>query len=243
MYSSPSSHSRYFVITSDYLAPLALILISMVSVYLLFFSPLFAAQVFLCERDSKPCGASPVAAELTRYSGHNLFLLDEAGLQASLTASDPTLSAVQTTKILPHTLRVELTSERAAFALQLVGSDQFVLLDSNLRSLSVASGKPGVPSLLVTSLPPFALGQPIGGEIAPAASLGLQIMASSVSPKSMRYAAGVLEITLESGRIALLSPTGDAARQLSLLQAVLGDRTILEGVATIDVRYAQPILK
>jgi len=50
-------------------------------------------------------------------------------------------------------------------------------------------------------------------------------------------------LALDSGKIAIFTPKKDELVQLRALQTILTDATILEGVNTIDVRFARPVLR
>jgi hypothetical protein len=52
-----------------------------------------------------------------------------------------------------------------------------------------------------------------------------------------------IEILLDSGVLAILTPKKDESIQLRSLQAILQEVTISKGVHTIDVRFSQPVLR
>lgn len=235
--------SRYLVITSSYLLPALLTALSLVGVYLLFYSPIFRLQEFVCQIDTSPCAPGPTTAELERLRGQNIFLFKEESLTNHLTSGDFSLAKVQVEKVYPNKLTLTLTTYKQAIVVKSTTHSEYLVLDERRRVLTVTASPPPVPILEVTELPPAQIGQTLESELDLAVASALLVKGASLPVKRMLYEEKLLRLTLDSGSTALLDPSGDMPRQIALLQAVLRDRTITKGVATIDVRYSQPVLK
>lgn len=235
--------SRYLVLTSDLVVPGIIITSVLAAAYLFLASPVFKLQAFKCELDYQPCQEGAITAEIDRLKGQNIFMFETHDLERRLTSSEFTVATVETRKILPSTLEVTLISVRPHFAVKQEGDERYVVLDEKRRVIGLRSEDPHVPVLFTKDLPPLQIGQPISGTIDQAIAAAEAVVAAFIPYTAHAYDNGLLRVTLEDGPVASIDPAGNVERQVGLLQAVLRDRTILEGIATIDVRYAQPILK
>lgn len=239
----PRTRSRYLVFTSEYLLPLVIVIFVSLVTYLCFFSPLLRIRTVSCLLDYSPCAEGVLTAELNRYKGKNLLLFDPAILKARLLEAQPTIGQVSVGKVLPSTLAVELYSVSPTYAIKQTGDSRYIVLDKEFRVIGLRELDPHLPFLEVALLPPVQIGSALTGLFLTALTAMSLTGEAFIPAENFTLRENVLEIKLEAGPVAVLSLTDELSPQISLLQALLRDPKILEGVTTVDVRYTQPILK
>lgn len=234
--------SKYLVITKEYLLPVLVTLGSVLTLYLVFFSPLFRIRQLTCVLDYAPCPESSLTVELNNYLGHNLFRLDSQALAALFVGSDSTIRQVEVSKRLPGELTVNFYSVYPSVAVRLESDPRFLVFDEQLRLIGVREQDPNVPVLLLATASTFQLGKRVEDELV-APLEAVQALATSL-PGVVRYEYQThLTLTLDSGITVLLDPAANPSVTVSRLQAVLKDHTIMQEVSIIDLRFAQVVVK
>lgn len=236
--------SRYLVITLDYLAPLLLVAGSLLTWWLVFYSPIFAVKKIDCELDFDPCQNPHILTELDKYLGMNLLRFNSAQLKSRLTGADFTIRQVEIGQSLPGTLLVSLQSVYPTVAARLKNQAQWVYFDDRLRVIGQKSSDPNVPTLVLPELRELVVGEiPTQPDLIYALKLTRRLAEEINDISSVELSDSTIILTLPNGRRALLSVSGDETIQIHALQSILQNDTILTGVATIDVRFSQPVLR
>jgi len=237
--------SKYLVITLDYLLPLLVTLLVLFGTWLALFSPLFQVTNFECQQDFQPCDNPMILAELNKNLGENIFRFKSAFLIHKLTSGDYTIRTATVARILPNTLVVDLQSVYPTVALKLLsGGDEWLVLDTRFRVIGKRELDPNVPTVLVDTLPAFRAGQKLEDpNLLSACTLARTLSDQLPGVKTIELSGETIKLTLDSGKLALLTTTKDQLAQIHVLQAILSDSTITSGVGTIDARFAQPVLR
>ena len=236
---------KYFLLTSDLIVPLLVIVSVIFLLWIVLFSPVFVIQNIECQLDSRPCPTSSITAEIDKAKGINIFRFKSDSLTSRLTSADFTIRQVDIKKILPQTLHLELSSVYPVVALKLADSDDWVLFDDKLRVIRQYSQDPNVPTVIISTPLTLRVGEsPTDPELTNVLSLTRSLSTKIVGLKSLTLNNHTLTLTFtDAAYTALLSPTEDLDTQISSLQAILRNDTIKAGVRVIDVRFAQPVLK
>lgn len=236
---------KYFLITSDIVIPLLVIIFVLFCLWLTLFSSLFSIQTIECQLDSRPCPSSSITYEINSAIGFNIFRYDTKNLVNRLTSADFTVRKVDVAKKLPHTLHLELSSVYPVVALQLVGGNDWLIFDEQLRLINNHVTDPNVPTVIVPGPISLRIGvAPTDPELRSALTLARSLATTISDFKSLSLDNHNLILTFRSASYtAILSPSGDIDQQITSLQAILRNATINQGVRVIDVRFAQPILK
>ena len=239
--------SRYLVITRDIIIPVVTLLGILVSIWVIFFSRVFAISDIVCTADYKPCENGSVQVEVEKAKGNNLFRYDPRGLEERLAKGDFMIKSVKIDKKLPGTLEISTISVNPTVSFRLVGSSgSWVVCDDKGRVIGVRDNDPNVPTILVSSLLTVRVGQVLDGEkYQSAENLAVSLSKSSIEYTSIALLDEIsLSVGLKTGQTALLTTTRDIDTQLSALHAILLDATIKkETYKTIDVRFSQAILR
>ncbi len=248
MESAPVFHptrSKYILITTDYLLPLAICLGIIALGYLALFSPFFQIKTVTCTLDYQVCTDPSLLVELENQKGQNILRFRPERLESRLTSADFTVREAVITRSLPDTLNVQLQSVYPAVALKIVGEDTWIVLDPTLRVIGKRTSDPNVPAVIVPGTLTVTVGKrPEGDSVIKALELTLRLSSELVEVKTLTLVDdNTIEILLPTGLRALFTPRDDEVRQLRALQAVLADATILSGVRIIDVRFSQPVLR
>jgi len=131
-------------------------------------------------------------------------------------------------------------------ALQVSGDDPtWIIFDSSLRVIGARRIDPNVPSVVVQGPLTFIVGKvPTDANIISSLELAKRVSDELFAVKTITLIdADTIHLALDSGKIAIFTPKKDELVQLRALQTILTDATILEGVNTIDVRFARPVLR
>jgi len=97
-----SAPSKYFVATSQVLPQILVILFSLSSLYLLFFSPIFKITKVECYQDVETsCQNSFVIAAANDSLGNNLFRFDTQVALDRIRRGDPTIRSLEYKKFSP----------------------------------------------------------------------------------------------------------------------------------------------
>lgn len=237
--------SKYLVLTADYLLPFMIIAMVIGSVYILLYSNFFKITQITCNLDFEPCQNSAVLAELDKLKGQNIFKLQTQSISTVLTSGDYTIREAVFAKSLPGSLKVDLHSVYPVVALKIKDLDTWIALDSQYRVIKELSVNPNVPTVIVTGPLTLSMGKPVNDPlIKDALAMTDRLFKQLSSIKSVTLVdENRLDIELDSGKTAILTPKKDEAIQLRSLQAILQEVTISKGVRTIDVRFSQPVLR
>jgi cell division septal protein FtsQ len=237
--------SKYLVITADYILPFFLSALVIFLFYLAIFSPIFRVNQVTCTLDFGECSDPSVLAELDKLKGQNIFRLKPDGLRSKLTSGDFTIREVQMKKTLPDQVLIELQSVYPVAALQVLTDPTWVVLDPQFRVIATREDDPNVPTVIVPGPLSLTVGKPISDELLlHALKLSQRLSRELSSIKTITLIdANEIHIALDNGIMAILSPKLDETKQLKSLQAVLSGGTISKGIATIDVRFTQPVLR
>ena len=238
--------SRYYKITSDIVLPILTILSVIGVFFFVYFAPIFSIKEIICLSDYKPCANDNLLAELAKIKGQNLFIFDPSDLKAKLLRGDFMLKSVIVTKHLPSIIEIDTLSVNPSIAFQLISDpNTWVLCDELGRVISVRQISPNVPVILVDSLPSFRVGERLPGDKYQAAQkLTLAILDTKIDYKSVVLLDDTsLALKLNSGVSAIFTAAKSVSDQVSALQAILADGTIKHDYKTIDLRFAQAILR
>lgn len=237
--------SKYLVFTTDYILPCATITAVLTSIYILLYSNIFKISSITCNLDFEPCQNLVIVAELDKLKGQNIFKLQTQGVSTKLTSGDYTIRDAVFTKTLPGTLKVDLLSVYPVVAIKMKGLDTWIALDSQHRVIKELVSDPNVPTIIITGPLTLVLGKPVeDSKINAAIALTDRLYKHLPSIKSVTLVdENRIDVLLDSGKTAILTPKKDEAIQLRSLQAILQEVTISKGVRTIDVRFSQPVLR
>lgn len=238
--------AKYVKITLDIILPiLAIIVIGFVAWGVLF-SPLLAIRGIECLADYKPCQNENVVVELSKSKGENLLRFDEGPVINRLKSGDFMLQTVTIKRVLPGKLIVETFSVNPETAVQLSQEpNTWVVCDKDARVIKVTGDNPNVPTVTVEQLGVVRIGAKLQDPGLPEAlALATKLRDHNLVAKRLflvdqTTVAASLELTT-----VLFTTTRDAGQQVQALQAILADSTIKEEkYKTIDLRFAQPILR
>ena len=244
----PFHKSRYLVITENYLIPLGIIFLGFLSVYLLFFSPLFQVKQIACFRDQQPCQDPFILAEIKKYHSQNLFRFPQEELRSRLLQGNKTILQVKFSFHLPNQVRLDLVSTTPQLAIRLQSQPpRYLLIDQNFRPIMTTSSSANLPLIILDRPTHFQLGQVVTDP-------DLQFIfraaltVSQTLNQPLTFSLHQHDVYLDFDRFdfqARLSTQQDLERQLQLLQAVLSNVKMLEEqqIKLIDVRFTQPVLK
>lgn len=238
--------SKYFVATSQLLAPLLAIILSLTSLYILFFSSVFKITKVECYQDVMgTCQNEFVLAEASNAIGSNLFLSDTDTSIARIKSGDPTIRELEYQKVLPGTLILQIQSVYPTLALGTMAEESLLVLDSDWRIIKSTRDNPNVPIARYDKPLSLRVGEKISDE-----SLRTQLSACSkivnAIPGSNNCAISEdgLVVLLEDGKTnAIFTSSRSLDEQLSALHTVRTGVTISGSKVVIDVRYQQPIIK
>ncbi|MEI6690441.1 MAG: FtsQ-type POTRA domain-containing protein [bacterium] len=241
------AQSKYQKITMDVIIPILVLIFLGVWVWIVLYSQIFSIKQVDCIADYKPCQNENLMAEVEKAKGQNIFLYKTESLSAKLKQSNYMIKAVEIAKQLPGTMTVSTQSINPSVAVAVVGVDNsFVICDPDGRVINVVNSSPNVPIVLVQDIPQIHVGQLIQDEsIVNALKIALNLRDSNLKYSSISLVdSTTISIRLESGISALLATSKSASLQVAALQAILTDSTIKkESYHTIDVRFAQPVIR
>ncbi|MFZ2199178.1 MAG: cell division protein FtsQ/DivIB [Microgenomates group bacterium] len=237
--------SKYLVFTTQYIVPCIICLLIIFGFYLTFYSNLFVITDISCNLDFMPCDNPAILAELDKLKDQNIFTLKTTSVSSKFTSGDFTIRGSQITKELPGKLKVELESVYPVVALKIKDVSTWVALDDKYRVITQRDSDPNVPTVIVSGPLTLALGKPITSpDLLNALNLTRRLFEQLPSIKSITLVdENRLDVLLDNGKIAILTPKKDVPYQLRSLQAILQEVTISEGVRIIDVRFSQPVLR
>ena len=237
--------SKYLVFTADYLLPIFIITCVALSIYLMLYSQFFKIGSITCKLDYEPCENTVLLAELDKLKGQNIFKLQTQGIASKLTSGDYTIREAIFTKTLPGSLKVDLHSVYPVVALKIKDLETWIALDSKYRVIKELNIDPNVPTVIVTGPLTVVLGKTVEDPlIKEALAMTDRLFKQLPSIKSVTLIdENRIDVELDSGKTAILTPKKDEVIQLRSLQAILQEVTISKGVRTIDVRFSQPVLR
>ena len=238
--------SKYLVITYDILLPVMICLGVVALLYFVLFSSFFAVTSIHCVLDLEPCEDPSLLSELDKLKGQNIFKIVGDQVTTHLTSLDFTIREATLSKELPGSISLSLQSVYPVVALQVSGDDPtWIIFDSTLRVIGARRIDPNVPSVVVQGPLTFTVGKvPTDANIISSLELAKRVSDELFAVKTITLIdADTIHLALDSGKIAIFTPKKDELVQLRALQTILTDATILEGVNTIDVRFARPVLR
>lgn len=239
------SRSKYLVFTADYILPVLIIIGVITLLCVGLYSPIFKITKINCKLDYQECGDLSVVAELNKFKGKNIFTLSSDAVVSRLTSGDFTIREAHLSRELPGTLTLDLQSVYPSVALKVETDPTWVVLDPKLRVIGTRTIDPNVPTVVVPGPLTVTVGKPLTDEvIINALGLARRLADELFSVKTITLInEDTIELSLSGGRVAIFTPKKDEMAQLHRLQVVLSDDTIMGGVSTIDVRFAQPVLR
>lgn len=242
------SKSRYLTFTLDVILPILVLIAMGFGVWVVLYSHVFAIKQVVCQSDFRPCENGAVVAEANKELGNNIFRYDGDSLKAKLMSGDYMLSGVTITKHLPGTLEVELVSVNPSFALVLTtDNSSYVVCDQAGRVIGTRAEDPNVPLVQTTYLPVLRIGQVIPDQdLLQAGKLALALRQINIQATDLTLGEdGLVTLHLPSGlKVIMTTKSEGIDKELDTLQQALSDTTIKqEGKKTLDLRFAQPILK
>jgi len=239
------SRSKYLVFTTDYILPVLIIIGVLTLLAVALYSPIFKITQINCRLDYQECSDPSVVAEFDKFKGKNIFTLRSDSVTSRLTSGDFTIREAHLKRELPGTLTLDLQSVYPSVALKVETDPTWVVLDSKLRVIGTRSTDPNVPTVVVPGPITLTVGKPLTDEVI-INTLGLarRLADELFSVKTITLInEDTIELSLSGGKVAIFTPKKDELIQLHTLQVVLSDDTIMGGVSTIDVRFAQPVLR
>lgn len=239
------SRSKYIVFTADYLLPILICLGVLALIYISLYSPFFKITKVDCSLDFTSCDNPGVLAELEKLKGKNIFTISPSDITSRLTSGDFTIRQASLRRALPGIITVDLQSVYPVVALRTEADSSWVVMDSKYRVIGVRSQDPNVPTVVVDGPLTLAVGKkPTDAVIIQALDIAGRLANELFSVKTITLVdEGTIKLSLPNGRSALFTTKKDELLQLRALQAILADATILKGIRTIDVRFAQPVLR
>lgn len=248
MDSAPVFHparSRYFVITTDYLFPIFIILSVCALVWAAMYSPFFQLTTVTCVLDYQPCSDPVLLSELDKIKSQNIFRFNPRALEKRLTSGDFTIREAQVTRELPGSVQVTLQSVYPVVALQIAGESSWVVLDNRFRVIGTHATDPNVPTVILSSPTTLTVGQaPTDPALIATLNLARSLASELVSVKSLTLQdQNTILVILPSGLQAIFTTQKDNLVQIKALQAVLKGATLTKDVHTIDVRFSWPVLR
>ncbi len=237
--------SKYLVLTADYILPFMIIASVIGSLYIILYSNIFKITQITCNLDFEPCQNLAVLAELDKLKGQNIFKLQTQSISSVLTSGDYTIREAVFAKSLPSSLKVDLHSVYPVVALKIKDVDTWIALDSQYRVIKELVNDPNVPTVIVSGPLTLSMGKPVQDQlIKDTLAMTDRLFKQLSSIKSVTLVdENRLDLELDSGKTAILTPKKDEVIQLRSLQAILQEVTISKGVRTIDVRFSQPVLR
>lgn len=234
------------LITTDYLLPLTILVSVILAWFLVFKTNYFAISNIYCRQLDYECQNKHLLSELEKYRGRHIITTNTSELEAKILAGEKTINSATITRKLPSTLIVEIIPTNPAVSLQVNNNlDYWIVLDDQFRVIQVSGSDPNLPTIIVPSLVDVQVGQQLDqGNISQALKFLLELTKLFVHTSTVELDSPTVILTLENGIIAYLTIEKDTDKQVYTLQSILTDDTIIsEGVHTIDVRFAQPVIK
>lgn len=240
-------NSKYFVATSQFVAPFLVLVTSVTALYFMYFSHYFQLKKIECFQDvGETCQNGHLMAEHNQLVGNNLLRLDLESMRERILRADPTIRQLQYKKILPNTLVINIQSVYPTIALGVSGSEELLVLDNEYRLIKKTMTFPNVPivSLKDKSIT-LAVGNTLSDDTLRTILNTCLALASNLTSSTL-YEVTNNDITVsleDSGTKAMFTTLRPIEDQLSALHAIRSDATILNKGSLIDLRYHQPIIK
>jgi len=209
---------------------------------LLLHTPLFGARVVTVTGDHPytPTPAIEVAAGVL----HHPPLIDvDPGAAAARVESLPFIATARVTRHWPDAVSIAVT-ERRPVTVMAGPAASWSTLDGNGRTLTVTSGRPGLPVLAARSVAGPVHPAPVGGTVARAADPGLLVArtlpaAFAGQVVSVTVAAdGTVTLALSAGITVLLGTGSELLTKYEDVAAIIAHAP-LRGDHTIDVTVPQ----
>lgn len=239
------ANSKYIIFTSEYIIPLLILITIILLGYVILKTSYFSISNIICTQEYEECQNEHLNAELERYRGDNIFQLDIDSIQSRIESGQKTVKQVTVTRQLPSTLIIELIPTTSIIALQLINTDQWIVLDERLLITKVTDKNPNLITILITQLEIIQVGQPITDpKLLAVLELTREISRQFFEFSSIELDDNIITLYLKNGQKALLTTSRETSAQLYTLQSILADDIITsDAVHTIDVRFTQPVLK
>lgn len=241
-----STKSKYLIITSQFIIPSIVIVLSASIFFLVFKSSIFKAKDPVCLYDNNPCSDAQIIAEINKYIGSNLITLKDGELKSKLMDGNKAIKDISITKKLPNLLVVEITPTSPAVAIQVINNkNEWVVLNNNLVVTNIVNTDPNLPTIIIDSSQQVQIGLPIADpDVAETILLARKITEQFIDVERIELSDKTITLTFDSGIYALLTTIKDLDDQLITLQAILAqDKIIGSDYIVVDVRFDQPVLK
>lgn len=238
--------SKYFVATSQVIPSIIAILLSLSTLYVLFFSPFFKIAQVECYQDVRDtCQNGFVLSAASESIGSNLFRFDTVASGDLIRKGDPTIRSLEYKKVLPGTLILQIQSVYPTLALGTEGSTSLLILDPDFRIIKSSQDNPNVPIVLYNKPLSFRVGERISDDdLRSQLAACLTIVNELPGTKNCVVDGDGLTVLLEDGKTsAIFTSARSLDAQLSALHTIRTGVTISGNRAVIDVRYLQPIIK
>lgn len=229
--------SKYLVFTADYILPTVIITSIILALYLMLYSQLFKIDNISCKLDFEPCENMVLLAELDKLKGQNIFNFQTQGVASKLTSRGLHYQGGSICQKPLGSLKVDLHSVYPVVALKIKDLDTWIALDSKYRVIKELHINPNVPTVIVSGPLTVVLGKPVQDSlIIETLAMTDRLFKQLPSIKSVTLVdENRIDVELDSGKTAVLTPKKDEVIQLRSLQAILQEVTISKGVHTIDV--------
>ncbi len=239
-----SFKSKYFVAGLEYGIPIILVCAVATLIYVAFYSTYFQVTQIKCLQDFEACENPHLLAEIEKYKGENIFKLNPTHAIQHLTSGDYLIRGGTLSRQLPNQVTLNLQTVYPVIALKVAGTPTYATLDSGFRVIKFVNTYPNVPVVEFPSPITLTLAQPIADEkILILLKNALTISQAIPGTNTIGINGQDFSISLADGPRALLTSQRDITLQINALRSVLSDATITEGVAIIDVRFSQPVLR
>jgi cell division septal protein FtsQ len=239
------SRSKYFVLTLDYLFPLAIILCVCTLAWLVVYLPFFRISRVTCLIDYQPCTDPIVLAELDKIKGKNIFRFNPTVLEHRLASGDFTIKEAVITRELPSSVIITLQSVYPVVALKIAGESSWVLLDNNFRVIGTHTTNPNVPTVILNTPFTLTVGKaPTDPTLIQTLNLAKDLASEPFTIKSLTLQdSNTILVLLPNNLQAIFTTEKNNLAQIKVLQAILKGATLTKDVHTIDVRFARPVLR
>jgi len=239
------ARSKYYILTNEIILPIAVILSVIAFYFSIFYSSLLNVKNVDCSIGIDPCPDSSTLIELRKLEGENMLLIDTQDTLNKIKSGDPTVSDIKIEKRYPNTLLVSIKLVEPTFALRLSGvENEWITLDNNYNVINLTSGNPELPTLIIPSVPALHIGKKID-DSSILSGLKLVSKLNDLTQKilEMTLVSDYVEGDLGEHHILMSIDESQVDDEIMILQAVLRDSKIVDGMATIDVRHGRPVIR
>lgn len=219
------------------------LLLLLLAVGILFFSPLFRINTLLCTFDERPCPAH-LEAELNHYLGQSLLTLRPQTLEYKLRTAEYRADKIQISPLLPHQLRVTITSRVQHLTLAQASNSAQLVVDQNLVPYELVATPSSFPKIVSSQVADIPLGEPIKNPVLKSAlQLAQTLDEYFLSYEFIETQNSSIKVRLKPDLMAIFPAGEDFSTLVTSLQLILRESTIQPKPAEIDLRFSKPILR